>query len=149
MKVILNKDVKKLGNKGEVVTVSDGYARNYLIPRDLAKEATEGNVRQAKEKQQELVDQERRKQEEANQKKAMLEGEVLSYRTKAGSAGRLFGAITNKDLAQTILETYGLDIDKKKIEMDEHIKELGMYDIKVRLYPQVVAHIKVLVQEEE
>lgn len=149
MKVILNKDVKKLGKKGDVVTVSDGYARNFLLPKELAKEATDGNVRQAETKKQELKEQEQARRQEALGKKEALEGGVLEYITKAGSAGRLFGAITNKDLAASINEKYGLAIDKKKIEMGDHIKELGEYEIKVKLYPQVSAKLKVLVKEEE
>ncbi|QRN85058.1 50S ribosomal protein L9 [Clostridia bacterium] len=149
MKVILNKDVKKLGNKGDVVTVSDGYARNFLLPKDLAKEATEGNVRQAETRKQELKEQERARRQEALKKKEALEGGVLEYVTKAGSAGRLFGAITNKDLVASINEKYGLSIDKKKIDMGEHIKVLGEYEIRVKLYPQISANLKVLVKEEE
>lgn len=149
MKVLLNKDVKKLGNKGEVVTVSDGYARNFLLPKDLAKEATEGNVRQAETKKQEMKEKEKARKQEALKKKEALEGGVLEYVTKAGSAGRLFGAITNKDLAASINEKYGLSIDKKKIEMGDHIKVLGEYEIRVKLYPQISANLKVLVKEEE
>ena len=149
MKVILNKDVKNLGKKGDVVTVSDGYARNFLMPRDLAKEATDGNVRQAEERKQALKDQEAARRQEALEKKDALEGGVLEYVTKAGSAGRLFGAITNKDLAASINEKFGLSIDKKKIEMGEHIKVLGEYEITVKLYPQVAAKLKVIVKEDE
>ena len=149
MKVILNKDVKKLGKKGDVVTVSDGYARNFLLPKELAKEATDGNVRQAEARKQELKDQEAARKQEALEKKDVLEGGVLEYVTKAGSAGRLFGAITNKDLAASINEKYGLSIDKKKIEMGDHIKVLGEYEITVKLYPQISAKLKVLVKEEE
>lgn len=149
MKVILNKDIKKLGLKGDIVDVSDGYGRNYLLPREWAIEATEGNIEKAKKDQASIEAKEEAKKQAALDKKDLLEGGVLKYAVKAGSAGRLFGAITNKDLAVSINETYNLDIDKKKIDMDEHIKEVGEYQVKVKLYPQIAATLRVLVQEEE
>lgn len=129
--------------------VSDGYARNYLLPRELAVEATEGNVKKAEERVQQREQAEQERKNEALSKKETLEGAVLEYVTKAGSAGRLFGAITTKDLAKTINETYDLDIDKKKIDLSEHIKELGEYEVRIKLYPQISARLKVLVKEEE
>lgn len=149
MKVILNKDVKKLGEKGEVVKVSDGYGRNYLLPRELAVEATPANIKRAEEARQNQAEKKEAEKQAALEKKKTLEGGVLSYKAKAGSAGRLFGAITNKDLAASINETYDLKIDKKKIDMDDHIKEIGEYTVKVKLYPHIAANLRVLVEEDE
>lgn len=144
MKVILLKDVKGKGKKGDLVNVSDGYARNFLFPKDLAQEATTSNVnslnkikeKERKEKQAEI---------EAAQKKATeLKDKELKIVTKAGESGKLFGAITNKDIASELLKKFNLDIDKKKIVMNT-IKTVGTYDIELKLYPEVSAKIKVIV----
>jgi len=149
MEVILSSDVKGVGKKGDVVKVSDGYGRNYLLPRGLAKEATAGNVRQVEVQKEKLRQQKETELVEARMKAQLLEGKHLIYVTKAGDNGRLFGAITNKDLAASIEKEFGLDIDKKKIELKDTIKAVGEYEVRVKLYPNVSAALKVLVRPEE
>lgn len=148
MKIILNEDLKNLGNKGDVVEVADGYGRNYLLPRGMAQEATDGNIRQAKKRREQLQRREEDQRSQAEGLQAKLEGGVLEYTAKAGEKGRLFGAVTSKDLSEKILEVFGLVIDKKKIEMNENIKTLGDHTVRVRLYPQVLASLTVRVSEE-
>jgi large subunit ribosomal protein L9 len=144
MKVILLQDVKKLGKKGDVVSTSDGYARNFLFPRNLAQEATDSNLHVLNAKK----DVERRKKTaeiEAAQKLADdLRDKVIKMDAKAGDSGKLFGAITSKDIADKINEQFNVKVDKKKIVMDT-IKIAGTYNIEVKLYPEVSTKMKVMV----
>ena len=118
MVVILLKDVKGTGKAGEVVKVSDGYARNRLIPKGLAKEATEGNIRNL-EKQKEIADEKRAEQKAAAQKQAEKINEItLTIRSKGGESGKLFGSITSKDIADALQEQENIKVDKKKIVLD-------------------------------
>jgi len=149
MEVILNKDVKGLGKKGDIVEVADGYGRNYLLPRELAVEATRANKKKAREQQEKIEKQQEQKLQDAREKAETLENQVLEYEVKAGEKGRLFGAITNKDLVERINQRFGLDIDKKKIEVEETIKTLGTYQVRVKLYPNVHANVKVHVKQKE
>jgi len=144
MKVILLQDVKKIGKKGEVINASDGYARNFLFPRKLAAEATDSslhilnnqNEKQRKEKLAEL---------EAAQKLASeLKGKEIKVATKTGESGKLFGAITNKDISELINTQYKIQVDKKKIIMDT-MKVVGQYEIEVKLYPEVSTKMKVII----
>ena len=144
MKVILLQDVKKMGEKGDVIEASDGYARNYLFPRKLAEEATANalhvvNAKKENERKKKLAEL------EAAQKLAgELKGKEVTINAKAGESGRLFGAITNKDIAEVINKTFNLSIDKKKIVMDT-IKVAGGYEIEVKLYPEVSTKMKVII----
>lgn len=144
MKVILLQDVKKLGKKGDVVSTSDGYARNFLFPRNLAQEATDSNLHVLNAKK----DVERRKKTaeiEAAQKLAEdLRDKVVKIEAKAGDSGKLFGAITSKDIADRINDQFKVKVDKKKIVMDT-IKIAGTYNIEVKLYPEVSTKMKVMV----
>ena len=144
MKVILLQDVKKLGKKGDVVSTSDGYARNFLFPRNLAQEATDSNLHVLNAKK----DVERRKKTaeiEAAQKLADdLRDKVVKIDAKAGDSGKLFGAITSKDIADKINDQFNVKFDKKKIVMDT-IKIAGTYNIEVKLYPEVSTKMKVMV----
>lgn len=144
MKVILTQDVKKLGKKGDVVNTSDGYARNYLFPRKLAEEATDASLHVLNAKK----DVERRKKTaeiEAAQKLAEeLRDKVVKIDAKSGDNGKLFGAITSKDVAELINKQFGVEVDKKKIVMDT-IKLAGTYNIEVKLYPEVSTKMKVMV----
>jgi large subunit ribosomal protein L9 len=148
MKVILLQDVKKLGKKGDVIEASDGYARNYLFPRKLAEEATANglhvlNAKKENERKKKLAEL------EAAQKLAgELKGKEVTINAKAGESGRLFGAITNKDIAEAINSKYNLSIDKKKIVMDT-IKVAGGYDIEVKLYPEVSTKMKVIIVPQQ
>ena len=144
MKEILLQDVKKLGKKGDVVSTSDGYARNFLFPRNLAQEATDSNLHVLNAKK----DVERRKKTaeiEAAQKLADdLRDKVVKIDAKAGDSGKLFGAITSKDIADKINDQFNVKVDKKKIVMDT-IKIAGTYNIEVKLYPEVSTKMKVMV----
>lgn len=147
MIVILNRDVKGTGKAGEVVKVSDGYARNMLLPKGYAVEATSGNVRSL-EKQKAIAE-----QKKADEKAAALEiadkiNELkVEIKTKAGEGGRLFGSITSKDIAEEVKKQHGITIDKKKIQLDNPIRQLGQFDVKIKLYHDISAEMKVVVSE--
>ncbi|GAB7388517.1 50S ribosomal protein L9 [Bacillaceae bacterium] len=146
MKVILQKDVKGQGKKGEIKEVSEGYARNFLIPRGLAVEATEGNIKalQAKVKREQARKAEEKAECEALAKK--LAGMTVSIPAKAGEGGKLFGAVTNKQIVEA-LQKHGIKIDKRKIELQEPIRSLGYANVPVKLHPEVTATLKVHVVE--
>lgn len=146
MKVILKKDVKKLGSKGDIVKVSDGYARNFLIPKGLVEEATSGNLNELKHKEKVQKRKEEESIKEAKQLANKLEKEKFVISVKAGENGRLFGSVTTKDIAKSVKKA-GYKIDKRKIDLDEHIKSLGVHNIKVKLYQDVEATLKVQVVE--
>ena len=148
MKVILTQDVKGAGKKGQIVEVSDGFARNFLFPRKAAREATAGAVVAAQ--QAEAAEAHRRKQEEAAAKEQAkgLEGKVVKMTAKAGENGKLFGAITSKEIAEAAEAQLGAKLDKKKIELDGNIKELGEYDVVLRVYAETTAKIKLILTAE-
>ena len=142
MKVILLQDVKKMGKKGDVLEASDGYARNYLFPRKLAEEATANalhvvNAKKENERKKKLAE-----LEAAQKLAAELKGKEVTINAKAGDNGRLFGAITNKDVAEVINSQFNLSIDKKKIVVNT-IKVAGTYEVEVKLYPEVSTKMKV------
>ncbi len=146
MKIILLKDVKNMGKKGDVLEASDVYARNYLFPRKLAQEATQENlhiVNLKKENERRI----KLEETEAAQKLAdLLRNKDLIIKTKVGENGRLFGAITNKDVAELINKTFNTDFDKKKVLVGT-IKLVGSYDVEVKIYPEISTKLKVTVQE--
>ena len=146
MKVILLQDVKSVGKKGDVINASDGYARNFLFPKKLAQEATEVNMHILNQKNEN--ERKKRLQEiEAAQKLAEeLKSKKVTIRTKSGDNGKLFGAITTKDIAEAIKKQYDIEIDKKKITA-ESIKTLGTYDIEIKLYAEVSTKMTVAVIE--
>ena len=144
MKVILLQDVKKMGKKGDVIEASDGYARNYLFPRKLAEEATANalhvvNAKKENERKKILAE-----LEAAQKLAAELKGKEVTINAKAGDNGRLFGAITNKDIAEVINSSFNLSIDKKKIVVNT-IKVAGEYEVEVKLYPEVSTKMKVII----
>ncbi|PKK39847.1 LSU ribosomal protein L9p [Clostridiaceae bacterium JG1575] len=147
MKVILLQDVKNVGKKGQVVNTSDGYARNFLFPKKLAQEATAGNLNTALAKQESVRKQKQRELEEAQALAARLRGMELKFKVKTGESGRLFGAITSKDIAAQMKQQLGLEIDKKKINQ-ETIKAIGVYDAEIKLYPEVSGILKIFVEAE-
>ena len=148
MKVILNKDVKGTGKAGDVVTVSDGYARNMLIPRGLATEATQSNIRQL-EKQKAIAAEKKAEEKAAAQELAeKLNKASIKMKIKAGEGGRIFGSITSKDIADAINMQLGMDIDRKKVKLDAPIKHVGQTDVDMRLYQDVNAKIKVIIEAE-
>lgn len=148
MIVILKKDIKGTGKAGDVIKVSPGYARNMLIPRGLAVEATEGNVRNLEKQKQ--IQRENEAEEKAKAEKIAdkLSKVSVVIKTKAGEGGRLFGSITNKDISEAIEEQFGIKIDRRKIVLDSPIKELGQVSVEAKLYPEVTGKFKVEVKEE-
>ena len=149
MKVVLLEDVKNLGKKGDVAQVAEGHARNYLLPRRLAVEATEGKMKQLAQLQSAA---DRKKQlEESKAKELAVQLENLSVRvySRAGEGGKLFGSVNNKDIVDALLREHGIEIDKKKIVLKEPIKKLGTYSLPVKLYPLVKVHLSVAVLAEQ
>ncbi|WP_160035557.1 50S ribosomal protein L9 [Paenibacillus sp. An7] len=147
MKVIFIKDVKGQGKKGQVKEVSEGYASNFLLPRGLARPATDGNV---KVLENQNAAEQKRKQQEKEEAVALgekLETVTVELKAKAGEGGKLFGAITSKQIAEA-LGKQGYKIDKRKIELDEPIRTLGVTQMSVKLHPDVKATLKVQVTEE-
>ena len=148
MKVMLLQDIKGTGEKGEIVNVSDGYARNMLIPKGLAKEATQGNIRSL-EKQKAIAAEkyEEQKAKEAQAIADKLMDVTVELKAKAGQGGRLFGSVTSKEIAAELKKLYGYSIDKRKISIDADIKAFGVYNCEIKLFGGVVARFKVSVTE--
>lgn len=145
MIVILMKDVKGTGKAGDVVKVSDGYARNMLLPKGLAKEASDGNIRNL-EKQKEIAAAKRAEQKAAAQETAeKLEKITLEIKSKGGESGKLFGSITSKDIADALEKQEKIKIDKKKIDMSSPIKQAGQSTVTIKLFTGVSAELKVSV----
>jgi large subunit ribosomal protein L9 len=145
MIVILIKDVKGVGKAGDVVKVSDGYARNLLLPKGLATEATEGNVRNL-EKQKAIQEANRQKElSEARELAERIAQVKVSIATKSGEGGRLFGSITTKDIADALSEQHKITIDKRKFVLENPIKHTGDFELDVKVYPEVTAKLKVTV----
>ena len=146
MKVVLLQDVKSIGKKDQIVNVSDGYARNFLFPRKLAMEATAGAVNDVKTKESAKAHHKQEEINAANAVKAKIDGKIVALKAKAGKEGKLFGAVTSKDVAAELKKQLGVDIDKKKLVMDD-IKLFGSYDCTVKIYPEITAKITVKVEE--
>lgn len=147
MKVVLKQDVRNLGKKGELVETSDGYARNFLFPRNLAAEADNkamNELKNAESSKQFKIDTQIK---QATASKDKLEGQVFKMTAKAGSNGRLFGSVTSKEIAQEIKKQYAISVDKRKVTLDTDIKAFGTYNATVKLYNGIVANIKVQVTE--
>ena len=145
MIVILLKDVKGTGKAGEVVKVSDGYARNMLLPKGFAKEATEGNIRNL-EKQKAMAAEKKAEEKAAAQALAeKVNAASVTIKTKAGEGGRIFGSITSKDIADALADQQKLTVDKKKIQLDNPIKQTGELTVDIKLYPEVMAKLKVII----
>ena len=149
MKVLLLEDVENVGQAGELKKVADGYARNFLIPKGLAVMATPGAVRQVKVKRQAQTRQEERRRVEAEALAKAISRVALALQVKAGEKGRLYGSITNADIAAAIEQDIGQPIDKRKIEMEEPIRQLGSYHVPVRLSADLVPTVLVIVEREE
>ncbi|WML36415.1 50S ribosomal protein L9 [Clostridium sp. OS1-26] len=147
MKVILVKDVKSLGKKGDIINASDGYARNYLFPRGLAQEATDSNLHILNNKKEAERRQKLAEIEAAQKLAESLKGKEVNLSVKSGENGRLFGAITGKDIADEINKKFNINIDKKKVVVDT-IKQLGTYDVEIKLYPEISTKVKVVIAEK-
>ncbi|MDD5622267.1 MAG: 50S ribosomal protein L9 [Actinomycetota bacterium] len=149
MKVILAKYYEKLGEVGDIVEVKSGYANNYLIPNGIALPATRGNINQMELVKKAAIKVEARNIKEAEELAAKLGELEITFIVKTGEEGKLYGSITNKDIAEKILEDRKIEIDRKKVDMQEHIKELGEYDIELKLYKEVKSYVKVKVEPDE
>jgi len=149
MKVILLKDLKGTGKKGDVINVSDGYARNFLFPKGVAKEASEGNLKILSEQKTSQKIKEEKEKEAAKELAKSMEELTVTLFSKAGEGGRLFGSITSKDIAENLKKKHGIDVDKRKILLDEPIKALGMSFVEIKLHQDVVAKLKVEVKETD
>ena len=147
MDVILRENVEKLGTAGDVVTVKDGYARNYLLPRGLAYLATEGNRRRLESEHKSRTRRVAAEVGQAQEIAAKLETVSLSFSMKAGEGDKLFGSVTTHDIAER-LKAEGFDIDKKAIDLPEPIKALGVYKVPVRLHAEVKPEVRVWVVKE-
>lgn len=143
MKVILSQDIKGTGNKGDVINVSDGYARNFLFPRNLAVEATDGAMKAVKQKKDAEAHRRAVSEQSAREIAARVKEMTVVIRAKAGEGGRLFGSVTGKEIAEELLAQHHIEVDKKKIEMDEAIKTVGMHEVKLRLFAGISSTLKV------
>lgn len=146
MKVILKADVKALGKKGQVFEVSDGYARNFLFPKNLAVEATSGNLSDLASKK---ANEEKKKEKEKQDAQALaekLKSLAVEIITKSGEGGRLFGSVTNKEIAEALKLKYGIEVDRRKLELKEPIKALGTFNVHAKLHPEVTAQFQVHVK---
>lgn len=146
MKLILLQDVKSLGKKGELVNSSDGYARNYLIPRGLAKEVNNQVMNEYKNAENSKKYKHDQEVAAAEKAKATLEGKSVNLKSKAGQGGKLFGSVTTKEVAAELKNQYDIAIDKRKIVMND-IKACGTYNAEVKLHSGIIANIKVVVTE--
>lgn len=147
MKVILLEDVKSLGKKGEIVTVNEGYARNFILPKKLGVEADAKNLNDLKLKKANDEKVAKEQYEEALALKEKVEAGTINLTIKAGEGGRTFGSVSSKEIAQAAASQLSLEIDKKKIHLQEPIKTLGTHNVTVKLHPKVSAQLKVKVSE--
>ena len=147
MKVLLLEDIKGTGKKGDVKDVSDGYARNFLLPKKLAQQVTAGVMNELKNKKEAEEFKRKLEVDRAHEYKELIEGQGYIVKAKAGSGGRLFGSITTKEIAQSIKDKSGCDIDRRKIILENEIKHYGSYDVAVKIYTGISANITVIVEE--
>ena len=148
MIVILNKDVKGTGKAGDVVKVSDGYARNMLIPRGLATEATQGNIRHLEKQKAIAAEKKSEEKAQAQQQAEKIQKASVLIKTKAGEGGKIFGSITSKDISEALREQHGIDIDKKKFQMDAPLKQTGETGVDIKLYQDIIARLTVIIEAE-
>lgn len=148
MKLILLEDVKGVGKKGDIVNKNDGYALNFLIPKKLAVEATKGNINEIELKKKAEEKKKKEELEEAKRLAEELKEKIVKVTVKAGENGKVFGSVTNKEIAVALAAQTGMDIDKKKISFDEPIKMVGRRTVKVKLHPQVTVELTVEIAGE-
>jgi large subunit ribosomal protein L9 len=149
MKVILKQDVKGLGKVEELVNVNDGYARNFLLPRGLAVEATATNMNVMKTKKEAEQSKKDRELAHAKETANKIKDTTVVIKAKSGENGKLFGSITSKDISDKLISAYKMDIDKKKFVMPDAIKTLGTQQVEIRLYPEVTAKLTVKIEAEQ
>lgn len=149
MKVILRNEVENLGKNGDVLVVADGYGRNYLLPKGLAVKATPQNLKQLESAIKAREEQKKEELQIAKELAEKIARASVVIRAKAGDKGKLFGSVTNSEIASQLEEQHSIVVDKRKIDVKESIKQIGFYAINVKLHPEVVAELKVTVEPEE
>ena len=147
MKVILQQDIRGKGKKGQMIEVSDGYARNYMLPRKLAVEATADNVNTMRMTDKARQEKQQKEREEAFAISKRMADLVVTVRCKGGGAGRLFGSVTTQEIADSLRKQTGIDLDKRKIVLEEQIKTVGDYKVKCKLGYEITAELKLKVEE--
>ena len=147
MKVILKQDVKGQGKKGELVNVSDGYARNFLFPRGLAAEADAQAMNELKNREESLRHHAEMEKKAAQETASKLKGQTLKLTARAGQGGKLFGSVTAKEVAEAVAKKFGMDVDKRKIALESDIKAFGTYEFDLKLHTEVTVRMKVMVTE--
>lgn len=148
MQIILQEDVEKLGHRGQVVEVAEGYARNYLLPRKLAMPVTKGNLKQVEQVKKSLAKREATEREGAQRQSDLLATVTVALKRKAGENDQMFGSVTSADISDA-LAAQGFTLDKRKIQLDQPIKTLGEFEVPANLHREVIAKIKVIVAREE
>jgi len=146
MQVILKKDVNKIGKAGQLLEVSDGYARNFLFPRDLAEEATTGKIADLNARQQNRKAREDKEKQAAEERKKLLQGKVLRVTASAGESGKLFGSVTAAQIAEALLAQYTIKVDKRDIKLTEPVKQPGNHAVSIRLHAGVQADMTLSVE---
>ena len=147
MKIILLQDEKKLGKKGDVIDASDGFARNYILPKKIGIEATAKNMNELKLQKANSDKLAKEQMEKARALAAELENKQVVVKIKAGEGGRAFGSVSSKEIAAACREQHNIEIDKKKIQLQENLKNFGSYEVSIRLHPKVTAKLTVKVEE--
>ena len=148
MKVILKEDVKKVGKAGEVVEVSEGYGRNFLLPKGLATEATAQNLNLAQQKAGAAAHKKAQEADEAKLLAAQLAKVEVAISVRVGEGGKLFGSVTGKDVAEALKKAHGIELDKRKITLSPEVTGLGDYEAVIRVHPEVTSRIKVRIAAE-
>lgn len=149
MRVILKQDIKGTGKKGEIINVSEGYARNFLFPKGLAQEASEANIKELERQKAHLDHLKAEELSKARKLAKELENVHLKLQVKTGEGGRMFGSITSKDIGDELEKTYGHIIDKRKIELKSPLKKTGVYHVTLKLHPEVSVTIDITVTAAE
>lgn len=148
MKVILKQDIKGVGKKDQIINANDGYARNFLFPKNLAVPADKGNMTNLQSKKSSEEHRKSLEKEAAIETKKKIEGILLKLPVKSGENGKVFGSVTSKEIGESLEKQYNIKVDKKKIDLKEPIKNLGMFNIEIKLYDGVIAKLKVNVISE-
>ncbi len=149
MEVLLLKDVEQLGQAGEIKKVSAGYARNFLIPRGLATMATPGAIKQANLQRESKAREQAKELSEAQALAQVLDGLTVTFQARAGESDRLYGSVTNANIAEALAQQVNQDVDRRKVDMEEPLKELGTHAVTIRLAPGAEAKVTVIIEREE
>lgn len=147
MKIILTQDVKKLGKKGEIIEASDGYARNYILPQKLGVEANSKNLNDLKLQKIKEEKDAQKLLDEAKELAEKIAAQPVTVRMKAGEGGKVFGSVSSKEIAEAMKKQCSLEVDKKKIQLQEPIRSFGFHEVGIKLHPQVTGTLKVKVEE--